>query len=76
MGVGANVFERRLDSACCTLEGSHRCILHTFLISAFVKMSGQVYALASLPSGQGPLVRRVGVPELVFKGKILAPVRN
>jgi hypothetical protein len=23
MGVGANVFERRFDSACCTVEGSH-----------------------------------------------------
>lgn len=35
-------------------------IFHTFLIFLFVKISGQVYALASLPLGKGPLNKRVG----------------
>jgi hypothetical protein len=78
------VHVRRNIKLCLCLTDHHilevmgsRSIFHTFLISVFGKISGQVYALASLPLGKGPLDRRVGgFQSQCLKRKIPAPARQ
>jgi hypothetical protein len=43
MGVGANVFERRFDSACCTVEGSHTAIQQPFIGNGFLNLKSSYW---------------------------------